>query len=91
MRVRSAKAVYVVQYRFARATQRESLGDIRKLKLEEARKVARQYFAKVELGQDPRAEKRKADEEAGARQADLRGGLRPIPERQGSEDAAEYL
>jgi integrase len=61
IRVRTAKSVYIVQYRFQRATQRESLGDVRKLTLEEARKVARQYFAKVELGTDPREEKRKSD------------------------------
>jgi integrase len=55
-----------VQYRFQKATQRESLGDVRKLKLEEARKVARQFFAKIEIGIDPRAEKRKAAEAAAA-------------------------
>ena len=49
-----------------KATQRESLGDVRKLKLEEARDVARKFFAKVELGIDPRAEKRKAEEAAEA-------------------------
>jgi len=60
VRLRSTKAVYIVQYRFQKATQRESLGDVRKLNLEEARKVARQFFAKLELGMDPRDEKRKA-------------------------------
>ncbi len=66
VRVRSAKAVYVVQYRFQRTTQRESLGDVRKLTLEDARKVARQFFAKLELGTDPRKEKREAEEAAAA-------------------------
>jgi integrase len=66
VRVRSTKATYLVQYRFQKATQRESLGDVRKLTLEEARKVARQFFAKLELGLDPRAEKRKAEEGAAA-------------------------
>jgi integrase len=69
VRLRSTKAVYIVQYRFQKATQRESLGDVRKLNLEEARKVARQFFAKLELGMDPRDEKRKA--EAGAEAARL--------------------
>jgi integrase len=69
VRLRSTKSTYLVQYRFQKATQRESLGDVRKLTLEEARKVARQFFAKVELGLDPRAEKRKA--EAGAAAAKL--------------------
>jgi integrase len=66
VRVRQAKSVYVVQYRFQKATQRESLGDVRKLKLEEAQKVARQFFAKLELGLDPREQKRKADDAAAA-------------------------
>ncbi|WP_249780442.1 integrase arm-type DNA-binding domain-containing protein [Bradyrhizobium sp. dw_411] len=66
VRLRSTKAVYVVQYRFQKATQRESLGDVRRLNLDEARKVARQFFAKLELGIDPRAEKRKSDEAAEA-------------------------
>jgi hypothetical protein len=37
--VRSTKTVYIVQYRFQKATQRESLGDVRKLTIEDARKV----------------------------------------------------
>jgi integrase len=66
VRVRATKSVYVVQYRFQKATQRESLGDVRKLTVEEARKVARQFFAKVELGVDPREERRKGDAAAEA-------------------------
>ena len=66
IRLRSTKAVYIVQYRFQKATQRESLGDVRKLILEDARKVARQFFAKLELGMDPREEKRKAEAAAEA-------------------------
>jgi integrase len=66
VRIRSTKAVYIVQYRFQKTTQRESLGDVRKLTLEEARKVARQFFAKLELGMDPREEKRKAEVAAAA-------------------------
>ncbi|MGJ5120953.1 tyrosine-type recombinase/integrase [Bradyrhizobium oligotrophicum] len=61
VRLRATKASYVVQYRFRKATQRESLGDVRKLTIEEARKVARQFFARIELGMDPREEKRKAE------------------------------
>ena len=66
VRLRSTKSTYLVQYRFQKASQRESLGDVRKLTLEEARKVARQFFAKLELGLDPRDEKRKAEEAAAA-------------------------
>jgi integrase len=72
VRVRSTKTVYIVQYRFQKATQRESLGDVRKLNVEDARKVARQFFAKLELGVDPRAEKRKADEAAAAAKLTLK-------------------
>jgi len=66
VRVRSTKSTYLVQYRFQKATQRESLGDVRRLTLDEARKVARQFFAKLELGLDPRDEKKKAEEAAAA-------------------------
>lgn len=66
VRLRSTKSTYLVQYRFQKATQRESLGDVRKLTLEDARKVARQFFAKLELGLDPRDEKRKAEAAAEA-------------------------
>jgi integrase len=66
VRLRSTKSTYLIQYRFQKFTQRESLGDVRKLNLEEARKVARQFFAKLELGMDPREEKRKAEELAEA-------------------------
>lgn len=72
VRLRSTKSVYIVQYRFQKATQRESLGDVRKLTLEEARKVARQFFAKVELGVDPREEKRKAEAAADAAKLTLK-------------------
>ncbi|MGA2056905.1 MAG: site-specific integrase [Bradyrhizobium sp.] len=72
VRVRSTKTVYIVQYRFQKATQRESLGDVRKLKVEEAPKVARQFFAKLELGVDPREEKRKADQASQAAKLTLK-------------------
>lgn len=57
VRLRPSKAVYVVQYRVGRKQRRESLGDVRKLTLKDARKAAGQRFAKVELGVDPAAEK----------------------------------
>src|SRR4029079_4434993 len=40
--------------------RRESLGDVRKVGLEDARKIARQRFAQVELGTDPVAERAQA-------------------------------
>ena len=51
VRLRTTKSTYLVQYRFQKATQRESLGDVRKLKLEEARDVARKFFAKITSNQ----------------------------------------
>lgn len=57
VRLRPTKASYVVQYRVGRQQRRESLGDVRKLTLKDARKAAGQRFAKVELGVDPAAEK----------------------------------
>jgi integrase len=57
VRLRAGSAFYVVQYRIGSKQRRESLGDIRKTELEQARKNARVRFAQVELGIDPRAER----------------------------------
>ncbi|MGZ3323846.1 MAG: integrase arm-type DNA-binding domain-containing protein, partial [Xanthobacteraceae bacterium] len=46
-----------IQYRFGSRQRSESLGDIRKVGLEDARKIARQRFAQVELGVDPSAQR----------------------------------
>ena len=40
--------------------RRESLGDTRKVRLDDARKIARQRFAQAELGTDPAAERKRA-------------------------------
>jgi integrase len=61
VRLRAAGAFYVVQYRIGSKQRRESLGDIRKTDLEQARKNARIRFAQVELGIDPRAERDKLE------------------------------
>jgi integrase len=54
VRVRPKSKSYVVQYRAGtRQQRRESLGDTRKVRLDDARKIARQRFAAVELGTDP--------------------------------------
>jgi len=63
LRMRGAVKTWVCQYRVATRQRRETLGDVRKLSLEDARKAARQRFAQVELGVDPAA---KAKAEAGA-------------------------
>jgi integrase len=57
-------ASWVCQYRINGRQRRESLGDIRKITLEDARKIARQRFAQVELGIDPAADRARARAEA---------------------------
>jgi integrase len=54
-----------IQYRVG-TQQRSKHLDARKVKLEDARKVARQYFAQAHLGVDPAAEKAKARATAAA-------------------------
>jgi integrase len=58
VRLRNASRRWVVQYRFHGQQRRESLGDVRKVTLDAARKIARSRFAQVELGSDPAAERR---------------------------------
>ena len=57
VRLRGRSKGWVVQYRFGRQQRRESLGDVRKVKLDDARRIARQRFAQVEMGTDPAAER----------------------------------
>src|SRR5262245_27922009 len=57
VRLRGQAKTWVVQYRIGAQQRRESLGDVRKVTLEDARKIARQRFAQVELGVDPVAER----------------------------------
>ena len=57
VRLRGRGKRWVVQYRVGTQQRRESLGDVRKVKLDDARKIARQRFAQVELGSDPAAER----------------------------------
>jgi integrase len=54
------KAVWVIQYRVGVQQRRETLGDIRKVDLEKARKEAKARFAAVTLGSDPAADKAQA-------------------------------
>jgi hypothetical protein len=51
---------WTIQYRVGSQQRRESLGDVRKVNLEDARKIARQRFAQVELGADPAADRKQA-------------------------------
>jgi integrase len=59
-------ASWVCQYRVNRHQRRESLGDIRKIVLEDARKIARRQFAKAALGIDPAADRARSRAEAAA-------------------------
>jgi integrase len=56
VRVRQTSKTWRAQYRVAGQQRSESLGDVRKVKLEAARKIARERFALVELGRDPQDE-----------------------------------
>jgi integrase len=63
VRLRGNTRRYVCQYRIGPQQRRETLGDVRKVDLEDARKAARRLFAQAELGVDPaarRAETRRA-------------------------------
>jgi integrase len=64
VRLRGETARWIVQYRVGAQQRRESLGDVRKVEIEAARKIARQRFALAELGTDPVAEKAKARADA---------------------------
>ncbi|MDH2353508.1 integrase arm-type DNA-binding domain-containing protein [Bradyrhizobium sp. SSUT112] len=68
VRLRPGKASFVVQYRVGIEQRRKSLGDVRKVTLEDARGIARKRFAQIELGIDPDAEeqKRRVDQAADA-------------------------
>ena len=59
VRLRGQAKHYLIQYRVGPKQRRESLGDVRKITLDQARQIARQKFAQVELGGDPAAEKAK--------------------------------
>ena len=60
VRIRGLKKSWLIQYRAGRQQRRESLGDVRRVALDDARKIARQRFAEIELGRDPAADREKA-------------------------------
>jgi integrase len=57
VRIRPTSKQWRCQYRVGRQQRSQSLGDVRKVELEAARKIARQIFARIELGADPGAER----------------------------------
>jgi integrase len=60
VRLRGNSKRWLIQYRVGLQQHREILGDVRKVRIEDAHKIARQRFAQAELGIDPAAEKTKA-------------------------------
>jgi integrase len=60
VRVRGEMRVYVCQFRIDGAQRRVTLGDVRKISLNDARKAARKHFAHAVLGGDPQAKKAEA-------------------------------
>jgi integrase len=64
VRLRGNSKTWCCTYRVNGKSRRESLGDVRKISLEDARKIARQRFAQVELGVDPGAERARASVQA---------------------------
>jgi integrase len=66
VRLRGGNRTFLIQFRVGIQQRRESLGDVRKIKLEDARKAARQRFAQAQLGQDPAADRRTAKIRAAA-------------------------
>jgi hypothetical protein len=66
LRLRGDNRRWVVQYRIAGQSRRESIGDPRKVSLEDARRAARQRFGSVARGLDPMADEIQAKAEAEA-------------------------
>src|SRR4051812_39121956 len=57
IRLNPTNKVWVVQYRAAGKSRRETIGRVDAIPLDEARKRAKASLAKVHLGADPQAEK----------------------------------
>jgi integrase len=64
VRLRGDTKRWLIQYRAGLQQHRESLGDVRKVSLDDARRIARQRFAQIELGVDPAAVRKEAQAEA---------------------------
>ena len=66
VRLRGGRKSWIIQYRIHGRQRRKSLGDVHKVELDAARRIAKQRFAKIELGQDPAAERARAKAAAAA-------------------------
>ncbi len=71
VRLRGDSKRWLIQYRIRGKQGRESLGDVRRISIEDAHRIARQRFAQIELGVDPAAERAKARTAAAAAQLTL--------------------
>jgi integrase len=71
VRLRGGAKRWIIQYRIGGRQRRESLGDVRRVELDAARKIARARFAQVELGVDPAADKAAARAAAAAAELSL--------------------
>jgi integrase len=60
VRMRNDSMSWLIQYRVGHQQRRESLGDVRKVRLEDAREAARERFHQAKQGKDPVAEKARA-------------------------------
>jgi integrase len=65
VRIRPGGARWVVQYRTGHRQRRLTLGDVRRVGLDDAKVAAKKVFAKVTLGIDPAADKEEARAAAG--------------------------
>src|SRR6266850_4592177 len=65
-RTSKIKRTWAIVQRVNGIQRRQSFGDVRKLELDDARKAARKWFAQIELGIDPAAERAKARAQASA-------------------------
>jgi integrase len=92
VRLRASGArTFAVQYRVAGRQRRESLGDTRKIKLEQARAIARKRFAAVELGGDPAADRAKVKADALAVKQTLKATIpRYLAAKKGTLRASSY-
>jgi integrase len=98
LRERNGRRTWIIQYRVGPRQRRLKIGSVEKLSEAQARNAARKTLAKVELGEDPAAEKARAREEGkftlravatdylAARKADVRSGTYREMERHINRD-----
>jgi integrase len=89
--MKRTSSTWVVQGRLNGLTRRESLGDVRRITLDDARAAARKWFAKVELGVDPAAQRKEAKAKAAATKLTLEAvAERYLDDKQDTMRASTY-